>query len=712
MKCLWVFLCLVSGATAVLAQEFTVGRIEVAGNTHVPTEQILTAVRFEVGQTVTRDQVLAAVQAIQKLGYFTHVAPELTFDRDLVVVRFRVVEYPKIERITFEGLPPAPTGRGTLLSWFQDALRGADKPSETKLREILTDEGVTTGAVLNQVKLESALAALIEEYQNMDWATIQIVPDLRRSELVFVVQELRIGGHRFRGLSTIPEEEARRLVTVPVGEVGRISHIQATLGAFGRSVFFASGKVGAEMGEGGVWLVWDLVERMLLPAPTQLAGVSISGVTAFPLDRLEARLGTLPSGPSTNYDVLRALAPVYDYYRREGLFMADFVSEGVADGRLRVLIKEGRVARIEVGEETRTAGWVIERVLGVPLGQLLTEGRLATGRQALMALGYFQDVVLEPRWAADELVLRVTVTDVATLGSIGGSFAFSPQDRGIVGNLTYNQKNVLGRAIDLALSLDKGLTGTGATTWSLSFRSHSFPVFDVVSLDFYRREEGSDPATITLGGGATVAYPLAPHLDLSVGVSSEQAWELPEGTPLDPKTSVEVGLAHDDRDSPFFPRTGGKGRVSVEKAGTFAPGVEYLTLQGDLAQFAPVDLPLLLRETRAALAWRVMGRWGWDLPERYRFTLGGVDTVRGAQGVQTDRYGLLNAEFRIEVAQGSWLALFGDFGATWDGTVKTSLGVELAASVAGMFVRLALAWPTDRDPTWVPAFEFGMSPMF
>jgi len=712
VKCLWVFLCLVSGATAVLAQEFTVGRIEVAGNTHVPTEQILTAVRFEVGQTVTRDQVLAAVQAIQKLGYFTHVAPELTFDRDLVVVRFRVVEYPKIERITFEGLPPAPTGRGTLLSWFQDALRGADKPSETKLREILTDEGVTTGAVLNQVKLESALAALIEEYQNMDWATIQIVPDLRRSELVFVVQELRIGGHRFRGLSTIPEEEARRLVTVPVGEVGRISHIQATLGAFGRSVFFASGKVGAEMGEGGVWLVWDLVERMLLPAPTQLAGVSISGVTAFPLDRLEARLGTLPSGPSTNYDVLRALAPVYDYYRREGLFMADFVSEGVADGRLRVLIKEGRVARIEVGEETRTAGWVIERVLGVPLGQLLTEGRLATGRQALMALGYFQDVVLEPRWAADELVLRVTVTDVATLGSIGGSFAFSPQDRGIVGNLTYNQKNVLGRAIDLALSLDKGLTGTGATTWSLSFRSHSFPVFDVVSLDFYRREEGSDPATITLGGGATVAYPLAPHLDLSVGVSSEQAWELPEGTPLDPKTSVEVGLAHDDRDSPFFPRTGGKGRVSVEKAGTFAPGVEYLTLQGDLAQFAPVDLPLLLRETRAALAWRVMGRWGWDLPERYRFTLGGVDTVRGAQGVQTDRYGLLNAEFRIEVAQGSWLALFGDFGATWDGTVKTSLGVELAASVAGMFVRLALAWPTDRDPTWVPAFEFGMSPMF
>lgn len=712
MKWLWVFLCVASVAAAALAQEFTVGRIEVSGNAHVPASEILTAVRFEVGQTVTRDQVLAAVQSVQKLGYFTQVTPELTFDGDLVVVRFRVVEYPKIERIAFEGLPPAPKGKGTLLSWFQDALRGGNKPSETRLREILTDKGVKTGGVLNQVRLEAGLAALAEEYQKMDWATIQIVPDLRGSELVFSVEELPVAGHYFRGLSTIPEEEARSLVAVPVGEVGKISQIQASLGAFGRSVFFSSGGVGAEMGEGGVWLVWNLAERIVLSSPAPLTGIDVSGVEAFPPDRLVGRIGPLPSGTATNYDVLRALAPLYDYYRREGLFMAELVSEGVENGRLRVHVKEGRVARIEVGEETRTADWVVERVMDLPPGQLLTEGRLVASRQALMALGYFQDVVLEPRWAADELVLKVTATDVAKLGSIGGNLAFSPQDQGIVGNVTYSQKNVLGRAIDLSLSLDKGLTGSGATTWSLSFRSHSFPVFDVVSLEFYRREAGSDPVTVTLGGGASVAYPLAPYLDLSVGLSSEKAWELPDGSLLDPKTSVEVGLAHDNRDSPFFPRTGGRGRVSVEKAGTFAPGVEYLTLKGELAQFAPVDLSLLLREARAVLAWRVLGRWGWDLPERYQFTLGGVDTVRGAKGLQTDRHGLLNAEFRIEVAQGSWIALFGDFGATWDGVVKSSFGVELAASVAGMFVRLSLAWPNDRDPTWIPAFEFGMSPMF
>lgn len=713
MKWLWVVLLVSGWAALAVAQAFTVGRIEVVGNVHITAEEILAVARFEAGQQITRDQVFSAVDAISRLGYFTQVTPEVAFENDLVVVRFKVAEFPKIERITFEGIPPAPKGRGTLLSWLLEVLRRSPRPSELRLREILTENGVKAGEVLNRVKLDAALAALVAEYQTMDWATIQVVPDLEGADLVLEVQELVIVGHRFRGLSTIPEQEARKLVTVPVGEVGRISHIQETLGAFGRSVFFSSGGIReVEEGEGGLWLIWDLEERVLVPVPMPLSGIDLTGVAYFPEDRIRARIGPLPSGAVTNYDVLQALAPVYDYYRREGFLMAEFVGEGVEGGRLQVFLKEGRIARIEVSEGTRTAGWVIERVMDLPPGQLLTEGRFAAGRQALMALGYFEDVVLEPRWVADELILKVTVTDLERLGSIGGNVGFSHLDHGIVGNVTYNQKNVLGKAIDLSLSLERGLTAGGATTWGFSFRSHSFPVFDRVSFDLYRRESGMDPIVVTLGGGAAVAYPLVHYLDLSVGLTSEQVWELPDWVTLDPRTSIEVGIAYDDRDSPFFPRTGRQGKVSLEKAGTFAPGVEYLALRAELAGFAPLDLAVILREARAVLAWRAQVRWAWDLPERYRFLLGGVDTVRGAKEVATDRYGLLNSEFRIELAQGSWVALFGDVGATWDGAVKASLGVELAASVAGMFFRLALAWPTDRDPTWVPAFEFGMSPMF
>lgn len=712
MKWLWIGLLVAGWTVLSMAQSFTVGRVEVVGNVSVPTNDILAAVPFEVGQEATRDDVLAAVQSILKLGYFAQVTPELAFDGDLVVVLFRVVEYPTIEDITFEGLPPAPRGKGTILSWLQEVLRGGNRPTEAKLREVLADAGVKVGEVLNQGRLEAALLGLAEEYRKLDWATVQIVPDLRGSELVLVVEELTVVGYRFEGLSTIPEEEAQQLVVVPVGEVGRISQIQESLAALGRSVFFSSAGVRAESGEGGVWLVWDVVERVILPQPSPVAGIDIQGVTAFHLDRLQELIGPLPEGLVTNYDVLRALGPIYDRYRREGFFMVELEGEGIEAGRLGVRMKEGRLARIEVGEGSRTAPWVIERVMDLSPGQLLTEGRFVVSRQALMALGYFQDVVLEPRWEDEELVLKVTVTDLAKLGSIGGNLAISPHDAGIVGDLTYSQKNVLGKAIDLSLSLKKGLTGSGSMTWSLSFSSHSFPVFDLVSIELYRRESGADPTTLSVGGGLRLAYPLAPYLDLAWGLASERAWELPEGEALDPRTSLEVGVTFDDRDSPLFPRTGSQGQVSLEKAGTFAPGVEYLLLKGELAGFSPADVGALLGDARAVLAGRALVRWGWDLPARYQFTLGGVDSVRGAQGVRTDRCGLLNGEFRVEIAQGSWIALFGDFGATWEGTVKSSLGVEIAANVAGMFVRLSLAWPNDRDPTWVPAFEFGMSPMF
>jgi len=87
--------------------------------------------------------------------------------------------------------------------------------------------------------------------------------------------------------------------------------------------------------------------------------------------------------------------------------------------------------------------------------------------------------------------------------------------------------------------------------------------------------------------------------------------------------------------------------------------------------------------------------------------------VRGAKKSQTDRLALLNAEFRIELAQGAWFAPFLDLG--WDlrtSAMKMAPGFEVAVNLGGMFVRIAASWPNDREPTWVPAFEFGMSPMF
>ncbi len=278
------------------AQAFVAGRIEVVGNVHITAREILAAVPFKAGDTVTREQVLAARDAILDLGYFSEVSPELAFEEgDLIVLRFRVVEFPKIGHVAIEGVPPAPKGKGTLWSWIQAAL-AAPPVTEARVREILADHGIKSGQVLNRKKLEQGLQAVLEEYRNKDIATVQIGNVIPGEELVIEIQELNVVGHRFQGLSMVPEEEARKLVAVPVGALGKMSAIQASLAQLTRSVFFAEANLTAEPAEDGLVLVWQLKERVLLPTPMELKGIALAGVKAFPAEHMQARLAPLPSG--------------------------------------------------------------------------------------------------------------------------------------------------------------------------------------------------------------------------------------------------------------------------------------------------------------------------------------------------------------------------------------------------------------------------------
>jgi len=705
---LWFFLLFGFLSVLAWAQTFPVERLEIVGNTHISTQEILGKLGFKEGDVVDREKVLAGAKALEEMGYFAQVTPEVSLEEDKVVVRYRLVEYPKIEDIVILGVPEEPRGGKTLWSWIQiwiGQLLNPPRVYAERVREILAERGIKPGEVLNAKKLQEGLQAVLEEYQKKDLGTVQVSEVIPEAKLVIRFEELPVVAHEFRGLSTISQEEIRDLITVPLGEVGRISQIRESLQRLSRSVYVSEAKVVPELAPGGVKLVWELAERVLLPEPTSISGISLVGVTLLPTEKARALLGPIPQGVATNAAVLRALRPLFDYYQREGYFLVDFVGEGVENGVLRVRVREGEVGRIEVKGNTRTAEWVILRVLGLRPGQILSEARLAVAQQSLMALGYFSEVLLTPSWEEEKVLLTVEVKELEKLGSIQGSMSFSPEAGGLVGNLTYSQKNLFGTAQDISLTLSRGLTGSGGTTWSLTYVGRSFPVFTQVELDFYRKEEEE---RLTIGGKAQVSYPVADYLNLTLGFTAEGTTKL-SGEALPPRNALSLGVVFDDRDSPFFPRAGQRAQISLEKAGTFAPGVEYLSARAEVSRFWPFDLG----DYRCALAMRALGRLGWDLPAEYMFSLGGVDSVRGAKKITTDRMFLLNAEFRVELAQGAWFAPFFDFGVDLQsGTVKAAPGMEVAVNLGGMFVRLSASWPNDREPTWVPAFEFGMSPMF
>lgn len=684
-------------------------RVDVVGNDRISQREIIAATGLTEGDPVDASRLRRAAQSVEQMGYFARVVPDMSVQDNHIVARITVVEYPVIERITLVGVPEVATG--TLWAVLRSWLTEPPRVPESRIRSILRDHDIRPGNVLNAVQLRKALEKILETYQERDVVTVQIGQVIPGEELIIEIQELPVLGNRVSGLVTVPEEEALRHIEVPVGEVGRRSQIQASLVALMRLGYFDKVDVLPEQGDAGVWLHWKLEERSILGEPTVLAGIELLGVEALPHERVTGRLGDLPDGQVGNFEVLQALAPVYEYYRREGYFMVTMVGEVVGD-LLQVQVHEGRLGDTSVEGNTRTADQVVLRVLGLQEGEFLTEARLAQAQQGLMALGYFSDVQLEPKWDdEDNLVnLKVRVKELDRLGHIRGAMSYSPQEKGIVGNVEYAQKNILGTAQDVSLSLARGLSETGSTTWSLGYTGYAFPVFNMVKGDLYRRESAG---RLTFGGEGTLSYPLAPYWSLRTTVLTERSWTVQDMDSLQPRTAIRVGVTYSDRDSPMFPRRGHHMTLSVEKAGTFAPGAEYLSMRADLARYWPVDVDTWVWEGRAALAQRVLVRGGWDLPSGFQFALGGVDSVRGAQGTTVSGMALVNTELRFELAQGFAVAAFWDVGtALTKPMAVSSMGAELSAHIAGMFVRLIMAWPDDRDPSWVPVFEFAMSPMF
>jgi len=82
----------------------TVVSVSVTGNTHIPTDRILSVVRTKVGDPFDPAVVQQDLRAIADLGFFADQAPPIIKQRpDGVAVTFRVIENPVVTSIRFNG---------------------------------------------------------------------------------------------------------------------------------------------------------------------------------------------------------------------------------------------------------------------------------------------------------------------------------------------------------------------------------------------------------------------------------------------------------------------------------------------------------------------------------------------------------------------------------------------------------------------------------
>lgn len=238
-------------------------------------------------------------------------------------------------------------------------------------------------------------------------------------------------------------------------------------------------------------------------------------------------------------------------------------------------IKEGPkvfVERIDIQGNVRTLDKVIRREFRLVEGDAFNSARLRRSRQRIQNLGFFQtvDVQSNPGSSADKTIITVDVEEQST-GDLSFGAGFST-DAGPIGNVSINERNLLGRGQDLRLSFT--LSGADSQL-DLSFTEPYFLGRNLAAgFDLFRTTTNQSRQAFDIEriGGAlrtgfsytedlrqVVRYTLEQKTISNVDADASLLVREEEGTFA--LSGVSQELTYDTRDSRFDPREGGVVRL-------------------------------------------------------------------------------------------------------------------------------------------------------
>jgi len=706
----------VSAVAVASAFPVVVTDISFEGLEEIREREVRDAIRIEVGDEVRESDLKAASEDIYELGWFREVMvrPEPLADGEVV---FQVTEYPVIEEIEITGN----VNRRTY-GLFGIDLFSLPIVSTTKIKQLLLQEDIRRRRVFNRVKLETALREIITEYNERGYVLIAVGDVTIAEKLSIEFVEGRVGGNIIDGLRTVPMAVAEEMIDLPLGEPLMQPDLQRVLMALRNSVYFTDVEVVPDPGatDDEVVLHWTLAERSLTDEALEIDDVVMDGVERFSSQVVADSLREMPASPVGNYELLRVIEPLFDLYQEAGYVMVRFSIVGTEDRTLRLLAEEGVVSQVLISGNTRTLDHVIIQNLKIEAGDILTRRALQTGYQRLNSFGYFRSIDVIPEWSDEGVRLSVIVTERRDLGGMNGTLAVEPNTGGIVGELTVDQKNLFGTGQDVEISYSRGFSGDVepmTSTWMLGYSTiASYSGFDRVGVDLYRtvRESGDDEY-LTVGGKIAFDYPIADYSDLALSYKHEEERLVgtQDWTPID---SITVGIVYDDLDDPYFPTEGNRQSISVEKAGGFAPGLDYTKVGFLWIDFSPVR-NVLFGQLDQTFGIRFRGGWAdAGLSSSQAFGLGGPTAVRGTEVDSVRRMFIANFEHRVELVEGLVFTTFLDAGLDLDSIrlddVKASTGFGFGINAAGIYVRLEFIWVIEEGMTWFPTFDIGFGPMF
>ncbi|AIF50696.1 outer membrane protein assembly factor [Pelosinus sp. UFO1] len=491
----------------------------------------------------------------------------------------------------------------------------------------------------------------------------------------------------------------------------------------------------------GIKVIYSVIEKM------EIKDIVFKGNTKVSTEKLESLSAAMKGILIDNKKISDEAQIIEKYYHDQGYIVAKVNDIRMdQEGVLTVFINEGMTEDIVIKGNEKTKNHVITRELKLKIGEPFNSKDAKRSIERLNNLGFFEDVnmKLNPGREPNAVVAEVDVKEQKTgTFTIGGGYSKSDGLTSIIG---LGDTNFKGTGNNLNVSFQHGYSSIAGTGWNVNFTnpyidkketSLSVSLFNSVSevsdygyngdnttlrSTYYRRSRGfnitlgrpegeyvKNYVTLTKRTDLYVEHDSGP-VDYSATVgdsdynSAYNAKYLAKN--FGEVHSVTLARVYDTRDNIFNPTEGKRVSLTTEIAGQGLGG------QFDFNKYIIDGRKYFKVGSKQVLAFHVsVGAVDGDVPDASKFSVGGIDTLRGYEDNEFKGNKMFTAtvEYRYPIANKVEGVLFTDAGNAWDGTyklndLKYSVGMGLRVSTPIGPIRLDYGYGKEGGRTH---FSFG-----
>ncbi|ADP72150.1 outer membrane protein assembly complex, YaeT protein [Rhodomicrobium vannielii ATCC 17100] len=624
--------------------------VKVVGASRIEPETVQHYISLKPGDRYDPAKADDSIKALFQTGLFRDAS--LTMQGGALVVK--VAENPLVARVAFEG--------------------AKDVTSDTLAKEVQLNAGGT----FSKARAETDVQRILTAYRRQGYYTAQVEAktidrEHDRIDVVFEITEgpqIKVVGINFIGNASFSDAELRGEITTTesglldflrnssVYDPDRLNLDREMLRRFYVKSGFAdmrvlsatadvdSDKVDAEkkgffvtftLDEGARYTFGNLdVEATAHGLDAKALAASIKGKPGdiYNAELVDRSVEALTKAAAEAGAPFAQVRPRID---RDPVRRTISVAFVVEDG------PRAYVERVEISGNTATKDEVIRREFRVAEGDAYNKVIVEQGRLRVMRTGFFKDVKVEkqPGSAPDRVDLALKVTEAET-GNLGFALGYSSND-GIIGEVEYTERNLMGTGQYLQVKLSGSLSGNGAfnVSWTeprFLDRNVSFGVDAFVKSADYTESAGYTVAgykDFRVGGTTRFGFPITEEFSTGVnytlmmdrvyGVDDDASLAVKQIKGTSVISSIGYNMIYDTRDNRKKPTRGFYFKGVQDLAGA-GGDVNYIRSTSEARAYYPISQEIVL--AGRAQAGNITG-WGGQSVRVVDAFYKGSETIAG-----------------------------------------------------------------------------------